>query len=205
MGLSTRRGLVTALVTALALVLSSAHVRAEASACNEETLNAWALGCAWAVRAARIAELPLSDDPWQRISPPFFETHGDLVSEWLSACHELTAERERIPEASREMLERLKWPESGATCTHEEELAWLRGCYEDAESMRLRTRRDLYSKFEKEGGISTPSHRTFIHHRCQMLKVVVRFESSTGSMPETESLDDVVIEIVPEIGVFFPG
>jgi hypothetical protein len=46
------------------------------------------------------------------------------------------------------------------------------------------TRADLLKVFTTEGGISTATHRTFVHRRCSIIKVDVEFALSQPRKPE---------------------
>lgn len=189
---------------AIASVLAGSSFGAKP--CSDKEHNRWATACAWAVEDAELEEAPDSTDPWSNTKSTdiLFETTGDLATEWVAACYQVLAEPERIPETSQELLSRLGWPAVGSSCTRESNLLWFQECVADAEPERLLgiTRAKLLESFGTEGGISTNSVRTYIHRKCDVLKVRVRFTAIDGSAPKSVSDDDIVVEVEAYVGSF---
>lgn len=196
----SRRLAATLTVIASALAGSSLG----AAPCTEEEHNRWATACAWAVEAAGLEGVPVRTDPWRDLEPTdvLFETEGDLAREWVAACDQTLAEPERIPQSSQELLSRLGWPSVASICTRESNLSWFEACVADAQRLVGRTRAQLMESFGPEGGLSTWSERTFIHRRCGILKVRVRFTAKDGRDPTSESAEDVVVDSSAYVGSF---
>jgi hypothetical protein len=58
------------------------------------------------------------------------------------------------------------------------------------------TRAELLAVFTTEGGLSTATHRTFVHRRCPYVKVDVEF---TPSEPKQKALDERPTDTIRKI------
>ncbi len=175
---------------------------AEHRACTDQDENAWASQCALATHEARIQELlGGSPDPWALLTTSFEADH-DLAGSFLAECYDLLDHPTRLPSRLRLPLQRAYLADARAGCTRREHVKWLRACEEDALALPGSTRADLLRVFQEEGSISSRARRTYIHPRCQNLKVTVTFKEVGAAGPLGESADDIVLVAVPFIGFF---
>jgi hypothetical protein len=78
-----------------------------------------------------------------------------------------------------------------------EHTMWIDSVLQSISDIKLgMARRDLLKVFATEGGISTPSHRTFALRGCPYVKVDVDFSlSGNAKQRSTESLQDTIVKI----------
>jgi hypothetical protein len=69
-----------------------------------------------------------------------------------------------------------------AVSEREAHVAWVSDALKAMESVKPgMTRADLLRVFDGEGGISSPSRRTFVYRECRMFKVAVEFDLADKS------------------------
>jgi hypothetical protein len=69
------------------------------------------------------------------------------------------------------------------TSSHDE---WVKRSLVNIESIKAgMTRAQLEMVFDKEGGLSTPTHRTYVYRDCRYFKVDVVFEPADGLISES--------------------
>ena len=77
--------------------------------------------------------------------------------------------------------------------TSREHTAWVASVLKAAQTIKVgMTRADLTKLFTVEGGLSTPSQRTYVYKLCPYIKIDVKFAASS----RTEELtNDKIVEI----------
>ncbi len=74
---------------------------------------------------------------------------------------------------------------------------WLANVLKEIETIKVGTTREqLLKVFTTEGGISHPTHRTYVHRACPYIKVEVRFETINK---DRRSLKDNPEDVIKEI------
>jgi hypothetical protein len=74
-----------------------------------------------------------------------------------------------------------------------QETRWIEEALRSIETVKVgMTRSDLLVVFREEGGISTPSQRTYVYWGCPYIKVDVKFAAAS---PVQESPTDKIAEI----------
>jgi len=75
----------------------------------------------------------------------------------------------------------------------EKQTEWIAGVLKAAQSVQVgMSRSDLLKVFTTEGGISTPSQRTYVYRECPYIKVDVKFAAASRS---EEFSNDRIVKI----------
>jgi hypothetical protein len=81
-------------------------------------------------------------------------------------------------------------PHSGIDAEHTK---WIASAMTSMQSIKGgMTRTDLLTVFAEEGGLSTPSQRTYVYQQCPYIKVDVKFAAAS---PSEEQPTDKIIQI----------
>lgn len=177
----------------------------------DESKNEWLLACAWAVREDRSREVPDPSqprDPWSILenSNKVFMADDHLADRFVDRCVALGKADPSPGEGDWPKLASFQGLSRSAGCDAGALKAWLAKCVAEAESLAPGGRRsELLERFRVEGGIYHPCDRTFLHRRCEMLKIEVTFRCLEGDWDAEEEPEDEVETVEPYIGFFFPG
>ena len=75
----------------------------------------------------------------------------------------------------------------------EKQTEWIAGVLKATQSVQVgMSRSDLLKIFTTEGGISTPSQRTYVYRECPYIKVDVKFAAAS---PSEEFPNDRIVKI----------
>ena len=73
-----------------------------------------------------------------------------------------------------------------------EQTAWIAGALRSIETIKVgMSRSDLTELFTTEGGVYSPSRRTYVYRECPYIKVDVKF----AAVPGVELPNDKIVEI----------
>lgn len=163
-------------------------------ACTDAVQSRWLQGCMAAVSSIERA----GGGPADGQSDQVFLAESDLAGSFVKKCEQLLASPEKIPAAARQDAAKSGWPPAQDGCSAAERVKWLDACVQDARAIVPGSRRsDVLKHFDEEGGLSTVVRRSYLHHRCSMLKIDVTFRLGRGP---GESTDDVVRSVSAYIG-----
>jgi hypothetical protein len=137
----------------------------------------------------------------ERSASRLFVGENLLAERFIDACFSLLARSPEVEASERAWLTHIGWPPT-APCSEHALKVWLNQCVDDAKILkRGASRGRLLETFGGEGGIVWRDSRTFVHRRCEVLKLDATFRWAGSPLDGEERLGDEVEESSYYIGL----